>query len=241
MFSILQISPYFCVFKYVRAVKQKVWNDADNRERETYATLYRFLYSFWEKKNPTVLQSTCSFLYIHVRFYHPEKRSPHCKKGRNPSLGFWIQHCGFRIPDTWFLIFCQWNLNFVFQLLAGFRIPWAGIRDSKATISDPTNKNFPHSGSHKQVSRIPDPTSKNFPYCGSRKQKFAIFRIPQAKISRIADPTNKNFPYSGSHKQKFPVFRIPQTKLLYSRSQKQKFPVLWNLDYLACCEKGSVH
>ncbi|CAH3129697.1 unnamed protein product [Porites lobata] len=46
MFSILQNSPYFCVFKYVRAVKQKVWNDADNRERETYATLYRFLYSF---------------------------------------------------------------------------------------------------------------------------------------------------------------------------------------------------
>ena len=160
-----------------------------------------FFTHFEKKKNPTVLQSTCSFLYIHVRFYHPEKRSPHCKKGRNPSLGFWIQHCGFRIPDTWFLIFCQWNLNFVFQLLAGFRIPWAGIRDSKATISDPTNKNFPYSGSHKQVSRIPDPTSKNFPYCGSRKQKFAIFRIPQAKISRIADPTSKNFPYFGSHKQ----------------------------------------
>ena len=152
------------------------------------------------KKNPTVLQSTCSFLCMHVRYYHPEKRSPHCKKGRNPSLGFWIQHCGFRIPGTLFLIFCQWNLNFVFQLLAGFRIPWAGIRDSKATISDPTNKNFPYSGSHKQVSRISDPTSKNLPYCGSRKQTFHIFRTPQAKISRIADPINKNFPYSGSHK-----------------------------------------
>ena len=187
MFSILQNSPYFCVFKYVRAVKQKVWNDADNRERETYATLYRFLYSFWEKKNPTVLQSTCSFLYIHVRFYHPEKRSPHCKKGRNPSLGFWIQHCGFRIPDTWFLIFCQWNLNFVFQLLAGFRIPWAGIRDSKATISYPTNKKFPYSMiPRSKTSRIPDPTSKNFPYFGSHKQN-----------SCIPDPKSKNFPYCG--------------------------------------------
>ena len=29
----LQNSPYFCVFKYARAVKQKVWNEAENRER----------------------------------------------------------------------------------------------------------------------------------------------------------------------------------------------------------------
>ena len=43
----LQNSPYFCVFKYSRAVKQKV----------SCATLYRFLYWFWGK-NPTVLQST---------------------------------------------------------------------------------------------------------------------------------------------------------------------------------------
>ena len=45
--------PYFCVFKYARAVKQKVWNEAENRERDwgetLYATLYRFLYWFWEK------------------------------------------------------------------------------------------------------------------------------------------------------------------------------------------------
>ena len=30
----LQNSPYFCVFKYVQAVKQKVWNEAENRERD---------------------------------------------------------------------------------------------------------------------------------------------------------------------------------------------------------------
>ena len=29
--SRLQNSPYFCVFKYARAVKQKVWNEAENR------------------------------------------------------------------------------------------------------------------------------------------------------------------------------------------------------------------
>ena len=32
--SRLQNSPYFCVFKYARAVKQKVWNEVENRERD---------------------------------------------------------------------------------------------------------------------------------------------------------------------------------------------------------------
>ena len=30
--SRLQNSPYFCVLKYARAVKQKAWNEAENRE-----------------------------------------------------------------------------------------------------------------------------------------------------------------------------------------------------------------
>ena len=33
-FSRLQNSPYFCVFMYARAVKQKVWNEAEYRERD---------------------------------------------------------------------------------------------------------------------------------------------------------------------------------------------------------------
>ena len=36
----LQNSPYFCVFKYTRAVKQKVWNEAENRERDWGETLF---------------------------------------------------------------------------------------------------------------------------------------------------------------------------------------------------------
>ena len=35
----LQNSPYFCVFKFARAVKQKVWNEAENRERDWGETL----------------------------------------------------------------------------------------------------------------------------------------------------------------------------------------------------------
>ena len=36
----LQNIPYFCVFKYARAVKQKVWNEAENRERDWGETSY---------------------------------------------------------------------------------------------------------------------------------------------------------------------------------------------------------
>ena len=37
----LQNSPQFCVFKYARAVKQKVWNEAQNRERDWGESLAR--------------------------------------------------------------------------------------------------------------------------------------------------------------------------------------------------------
>ena len=64
----LQNSPYFCVFKYTRAVKQKVWNEAKNRERNWGETLFFFslashalracgaCFTDFEKKT-TVLQS----------------------------------------------------------------------------------------------------------------------------------------------------------------------------------------
>ena len=65
----LQNSRYFCVFKYARAVKQKVWNEAKNRERNWGETLFFFFLSphtrygrvglalLILRKNPTVLQS----------------------------------------------------------------------------------------------------------------------------------------------------------------------------------------
>ena len=45
----LQNSLYFCVFKYARAVKQKVWNEAENRERdwgETQNSLYFCVFKY---------------------------------------------------------------------------------------------------------------------------------------------------------------------------------------------------
>ena len=47
----LENSPYFCVFRYARAVKQKVWNEAERLSRFTD------FFTDFEKNNPTVLQS----------------------------------------------------------------------------------------------------------------------------------------------------------------------------------------
>ena len=69
------------------------------------------------------------------------------------SLGFWIPHRIFLIPDTGFYILCQWNWDSGFQSLMGFWIPWAVFRIPKPRIPDFTN----------QIFLIPDSTSKNFP------------------------------------------------------------------------------
>ena len=54
----LQNSPYFCVFKYARAVKQKVWNEAENRERVRLLRHALQISLLILRKKPTVLQST---------------------------------------------------------------------------------------------------------------------------------------------------------------------------------------
>ena len=62
----LQNSPYFCVFRYARAVKQKVWNEAENSRacearalgaRKTLTPRFTDFFTDFEKKKPTVLQS----------------------------------------------------------------------------------------------------------------------------------------------------------------------------------------
>ena len=69
-YSRLQNSPYSCVFKYARAVKQKVWNDAENsvrlarelRARKTHTPRFTDFFTDFEK-NPSV----CSlFLLSHT-------------------------------------------------------------------------------------------------------------------------------------------------------------------------------
>ena len=52
----LQNSPYFCAFRYARAVKQKVWNEAENRARlgrdaKTLTARFTDFFTDFEKKN----------------------------------------------------------------------------------------------------------------------------------------------------------------------------------------------
>ena len=57
---------------------------------------------------------------------------------------------GFHAVDSGFQELCRWNMDSAFQLLEGFRIPWAAIRMAKPRIPDYTSKNFPDFGFHKQ-------------------------------------------------------------------------------------------
>ena len=74
--SRLQNSPYFCVFKYTRAVKQKVWNEAENRERDlakdaSHVRLLRHalpISLLILRKKPTVLQSMTKADHLHKVF-----------------------------------------------------------------------------------------------------------------------------------------------------------------------------
>ena len=61
-FARVQNSPHFCVFKYARAVKQKVWNEAENTERDWRETVRLLRHALpisllISGKKPTVLQS----------------------------------------------------------------------------------------------------------------------------------------------------------------------------------------
>ena len=53
----------------------------------------------------------------------------------------WIPDSRYWIPDLF-----QWNLDSGFQLLVGFRIPWAVLRILRPRIPDSTRKNFPDAG-----------------------------------------------------------------------------------------------
>ena len=83
----LQNSPHFCVFKYARAVKQKVWNEAET-ESETGVRLARFarvrllryalpISLLILRKEPTVLQSTTRLINRPLMDLHTNDRQKH--------------------------------------------------------------------------------------------------------------------------------------------------------------------
>ena len=121
----LQNSPYFCVFMYARAVKQKVWNEAENRERDWGETSYgrvrlaRFarvrllrhaLPISWLilRKKPTVLQSIRHLNWSQVRPFMT-KRVLHNGVVYVKCCIRWCSHCvfGLQVLGTRFDTFSQ--------------------------------------------------------------------------------------------------------------------------------------
>ena len=112
----LQNSPYFCVFKYARAVKQKVCNEAENRERDWGETLGFFspashalwacearalrartrtltprftdFFTDFEKKND------CFAVYILASWVHSKLISAYARCEQIVLWHFWCDQCG---------------------------------------------------------------------------------------------------------------------------------------------------
>ena len=104
------------------------------------------------------------------------------------SLGFWIPHCGFRIPGTGFQILCQWNFDSGFQSLVRLQIldPKSRIPDSTTQISWIQRLAFSLPADVLRASsRVPLAfwRAKRTSAWGARIEP----KIPRAKISQILD------------------------------------------------------
>ena len=86
-----QNSPYFWVFKYARAVKQKVWKEAENGERDWGNTL----------KIRTVRFAYVIFVRI-TRFSQPRAEFPltksRCKLSASCQVMFSTSHSRYSVP-----------------------------------------------------------------------------------------------------------------------------------------------
>ena len=69
-FTQLQNSPYFCLLKYARAVKQKVWNEAEKREWDWGETLKII---FFSRPSHTLRAGELLFSGRCSLFFSPEK------------------------------------------------------------------------------------------------------------------------------------------------------------------------
>ena len=111
----LQNSPYFCVFKYARAVKQKVWNEAENRERDWRETLkirtVRFAY--------VIFVGITHFSFSHGQFPLAKFR---CKLSPSCQVMFSTSHsrCSSRMyPHFRRLDFLGWRHFTVKEIILG--------------------------------------------------------------------------------------------------------------------------
>ena len=99
----LQNNPHFCVFKYARAVKQKVWNEAENKgSRASRVRLLRHalpISLLILRKKPTVLQSSFTLDLWQTTSASTSKRYAYnTSMGNSKSTFRTTVHCFFFFP-----------------------------------------------------------------------------------------------------------------------------------------------
>ena len=81
---------------------------------------------------------------VFLCFRSSYSQSLHVRESRAVlDSGIHAEDSGFQVLDS---RICQWNLDFGFQSLVGFRIPWTVLRIPNPRIPDPISIIFPDSG-----------------------------------------------------------------------------------------------
>ena len=95
----LQNSPYFCVFKYAQVFKQKVWNEAEETESETWGETLkiRFFFSLASQAlwacEARVLHACKTLMARFTDFFTDFEKKPDCFAVY--WLADWLTDCGW--------------------------------------------------------------------------------------------------------------------------------------------------
>ena len=104
----LQNSPYFCVFKYVRAVKQRVWNDAQNSKRDWGETLkiksFFFFLSLASNARPIGVR-----MWDSLALRASESCATLLRKKRTVLQS--ITACQFVTMHSWICLYWTWEIS----------------------------------------------------------------------------------------------------------------------------------
>ena len=89
----LQNSPYFCVFKYTRVVKQKVWNEAENREQDLGRDAKNTFFFLSRACEARVLRVRKTLMAGFTDFFPDFEKKPDCFAVY--WLADWLTDCGW--------------------------------------------------------------------------------------------------------------------------------------------------
>jgi len=127
---------------------------------------------------------TFSFLVLTASRLGIHHRIAKCKVIQD-CLGLHAVDSGFHGLDS---SICQWTLDFGFQSIVGFRIPWAVLWIPEPGIPDSRSKIFPHSGFHRRTGADPSYVSGKLPTYSFPKPTFLGEGLVGSSPERYNDP-----------------------------------------------------